>query len=146
MREDYRLLTPENVELSFDVAGLGSRLAASIIDYAIIGVAYLGVILAAAFVSTLVQRIAPRVATSLEVTAFADAAGYALLAGGFFLAFVAWWGYFLLFEMLWGGQSPGKRMFGLRSCVAMDSRSASPPPSSAASCAGSIRRCSWACL
>src|SRR4051794_6137239 len=114
MREDYRLLTPENVELSFDVAGLGSRLAAAIIDYLIIGCGYLAVILAAAFVSSLVQRIAARVSASREVPALADAAGYAMLAGGFFLAFVAWWGYFLLFEMLWGGQSPGKRMFGLR--------------------------------
>ena len=55
MREDYRLLTPENVELQFEVAGLGSRLAAAIVDYALIAFGYLVLILAAAFVSELAR-------------------------------------------------------------------------------------------
>ena len=40
MSDDYTLLTPENVDLRFDVAGLGSRGAAALIDYTILGVGY----------------------------------------------------------------------------------------------------------
>jgi len=28
--------------------------------------------------------------------------------------FLSWWGYFVIFEILWNGQSPGKRVIGLR--------------------------------
>ncbi|MBM2812570.1 MAG: hypothetical protein HW416_3329 [Chloroflexi bacterium] len=30
------------------------------------------------------------------------------------LAFLGWWGYFILFEVMWNGQTPGKRWLGLR--------------------------------
>jgi hypothetical protein len=38
--EDYRLVLPENVALRFDVAGVGSRTIAAIIDYVIM---YVGI-------------------------------------------------------------------------------------------------------
>ena len=115
MREDYRLLTPENVELQFDVAGLGSRLGAALIDYAIIGVTYIGLILAAAFVGSVMERVLPRMFATNQAIEIATRTGtYAMVAVAVFLAFLGWWGYFLLFELLWGGQSPGKRILSLR--------------------------------
>jgi uncharacterized RDD family membrane protein YckC len=115
MREDYRLLTPENVELQFDVAGLGSRLAAALIDYTIIGIVYLGLIFAAAFVGSLMEHVLPRIVATDRAVQTATQAGMAvLLALAVFLGFLAWWGYFLLFELLWTGQSPGKRIMGVR--------------------------------
>jgi hypothetical protein len=35
-------------------------------------------------------------------------------AVGVVLLFLIWWGYFVLFETVWSGQTPGKRMLGLR--------------------------------
>ncbi len=105
MREDYRLLTPENVELRFDVAGLGSRLAAALIDYTLIAIMYVAIIVGA---SALIGRIAPAPRDTMPWLSSAAAA----VAIAF--AFFGWMGYFLLFELLWGGQSPGKRVLGLR--------------------------------
>jgi uncharacterized RDD family membrane protein YckC len=114
LREDYRLLTPENVELQFDVAGLGSRLGAALIDYVIILVAYISLTMAAGFVGSLMQHLTESLVTSQAIERATRAGSFLLLAFGVVLGFLAWWGYFMLFELLWGGQSPGKRLLGLR--------------------------------
>src|SRR5581483_697877 len=101
MREDYRLLTPENVELQFDVAGLGSRLAAAVIDYAIIVATYLALILAAAFVSSLGQRFTATLSTRQTIETMARVGTFLLIAFAIILGFLAWWGYFLWFELAW---------------------------------------------
>ncbi len=108
MREDYRLLTPENVELRFDVAGLGSRLAAALIDYTLIVIMYVAVIVGAGALTALIGRV---VSPPRDVMPWLSAAAAALAIA---FAFLGWMGYFLLFELLWGGQSPGKRALGLR--------------------------------
>jgi uncharacterized RDD family membrane protein YckC len=108
VREDYRLLTPENVELRYDVAGLGSRLGAALIDYTIIMVGYIAIFLGAAMFTAFVGQVAP---PPRDLRPFFDNAA---IAAGLALGFFGWWGYFLLFELLWGGQSPGKRALGLR--------------------------------
>lgn len=41
-------------------------------------------------------------------------AGPWIVAGLALLSFALLWGYYLLFEMIWNGQSPGKRWVGLR--------------------------------
>jgi uncharacterized RDD family membrane protein YckC len=108
MREDYRLLTPENVELRFDVAGLGSRLAAALIDYLIIGIGYVAILVGTGALAEVASRVAP---PPREIALWITGAAAALaLAGGFF----GWMGYFLLFELFSGGRSPGKRALGLR--------------------------------
>jgi uncharacterized RDD family membrane protein YckC len=112
MNEDYRLLTPENVELHYDVAGLGSRLLAATVDYAIIGCAYLALSLGSAFIAAFIGRAFPgAVERGSELS---DFLGFAVIAAIVLVTFVAWWGYFIVFELLWNGQSPGKRMVGLR--------------------------------
>jgi uncharacterized RDD family membrane protein YckC len=109
--EDYRLVLPENVELSFDVAGVGSRTIAAVIDYAIL---YGGIMVAGIAFS--MNRVALRqLLRGFELPAWITGFGEpAMLALIVLLVFFAWWGYFLLFEVLWNGQTPGKRFFGLR--------------------------------
>ena len=102
---EYNVLTPERVSLQYDIAGIGSRGAAAIVD-------------------TLIQSVALMV-IFLALTA-GLAAGSAFLSGSgpgaatlslalFVLAvFVIADGYFILFEIIWNGQTPGKRMVGIR--------------------------------
>lgn len=101
---DYSVLTPERVSLQYDIAGVGSRGAAALVD-TIIQVISLSVVLiglSAAFVAT--QR-----------SAGFSIGRNALLIGVLALAiFLVTSGYFMLFEILWSGQTPGKRLVGLR--------------------------------
>src|SRR4051794_23173941 len=110
MREDYKLLTPENVELQYDVAGMGSRLAAAPIDYTIISIGFVGILFGGFFVAAAL----PEGFRSSGNDRLAIAMAVALIALAVLLTFAGWWGYFLLFELAWGGQTPGKRGLGLR--------------------------------
>lgn len=111
MTDDYTLLTPENVELRFDVAGVGSRLAAAAIDYLILGLAIAVLELGGSFLFSFL-------AGALGLVIDPDRFYRIMIFGGaaltIILTFFLWWGYFVLFELLWNGQSPGKRWVGLR--------------------------------
>jgi uncharacterized RDD family membrane protein YckC len=84
------LATPEGVELELSLAGAGSRMIAGMIDLFIQGVLVLALIVALV------------VAGSFGLAVFSIAS--------FFVLFV----YDVLFEVLGGGQTPGKRLQGLR--------------------------------
>lgn len=110
MGDDYRLLTPENVELRYDVAGLGSRLTAATIDYSIIFFGYLALAIGGSLVGSWVRGpLAAALSDDLE-----QYLAWTLVALVVLLLFFGWWGYFILFELLWNGQTPGKRLFRLR--------------------------------
>src|SRR6266542_5278320 len=101
MDDRYTIDTPENIEFAYDIAGIGSRFLAAIVDTFLIGVAEVIVF----------------VIVGLTIAALglrASAAGSLLAALGGLLAFVILWGYYIAFELLWNGQSPGKRAIGLR--------------------------------
>jgi len=103
MTDDYTVLTPENVLLRFHVAGMGSRFAAAVVDYLIVGFAYLALALGAAAVGAATDALSlPGIVPSV------------LAAILLLLTFLLWWGYFVLFELLWNGQSPGKRLLHIR--------------------------------
>lgn len=87
--------TPENVEFQFDLAGGGSRFLAVLIDTVIQVSVAVPLVFALFFSSSL---------PALE--------GFAFILIGV-LVFL-WNGYFVFFEILWHGQSPGKRIFGMR--------------------------------
>lgn len=93
--------TPEHVVLEFELAGVGSRVAAAVVDLAILAGVLLGLLI--------VFSAAPGLGDSLRGWAIA------LLVA---LIFLIMWGYFALFEGLGGGRTPGKRSLGLR--VVMD--------------------------
>ncbi|MCS7030902.1 MAG: RDD family protein [Gloeomargarita sp. SKYG116] len=105
----FQIVTPEYTELSFVLAGPGNRLYALVVDYLCLGVALLleAVLVYAILVSEILQN-------------FADARGNwlgALLwlaAISLLVAFVIYTGYFVWFETLWQGQTPGKKVAHIR--------------------------------
>jgi len=94
--------TPENVIFGYEVAGIGSRFLAAMIDSIIIAIAIVVVnftgLLITAFLGPVQDSVAPA----------------AILAIFGFFSFLVFWGYYILFEIIWNGQSPGKRWFHLR--------------------------------
>lgn len=97
--------TPELVVLSYTIAGLGSRLGAALIDLAISALLFITVILG-------VARLSPKSLAKVDVRAAPTTAwAIAVLV---ILQFAILWGYYLLFEGLRDGQTPGKRVFRLR--------------------------------
>lgn len=93
--------TPELVLVSYTIAGIGSRAYAALIDYCICFVA-----LVFLFVVTL---------------AIANGGAFAIGRSGsyafallIFAQFVVLWGYYVLWEALADGQTPGKKRLGLR--------------------------------
>lgn len=91
---DYiRLSTPDHIELEYQLAGIGTRAAAVLLDHLI----QFAVLLVLLIVIGLVP-IAPPTKDTLAII----------------FIFVVTFGYFILFEWLWKGQTPGKRATGLR--------------------------------
>jgi uncharacterized RDD family membrane protein YckC len=99
---DYQVLTPERVTLQYDIAGLGSRGAAALVDTAI-QTAILGVVFAAAL-------------GGLALLGGGGGRGLVFLVGALMLLALALvtLGYFIVFEIVWNGQTPGKRLVGVR--------------------------------
>lgn len=96
--------TPENVVFGYEVAGIGSRFLAALVDTILIALLLVIVNFILIFV---MSRIDP------SLGAGGDAAVWLIAILGL-ISFVILWGYYIFFEMLWNGQSPGKRMVGLR--------------------------------
>jgi len=100
MRRILKVATPENVHLEYVLAGLGSRFAALIIDSLIQGmlilVVLIGVMLGGISFDGMQQVDSVIVAVGIS--------------GIFMIVF----GYFVFFDMVMNGQSPGKKFFGLR--------------------------------
>ncbi len=110
MDERYHVPTPENVTFAYDVAGIGSRFMAALAD----GILY-GLMIVA--LTTAYGQLEPRIADP----AAASTASAVYIA----LSFALYWAYYILFELVWGGQSPGKRLVKLR-VVRDDGTPASP--------------------
>jgi uncharacterized RDD family membrane protein YckC len=92
--------TPENILLNAEIAGFGSRFVAALIDYIII------IILL--FVVTALFSLAQdkNTASGFRGTFFPPLYYNAI--------FLVTWGYHLIFELVWNGQTPGKRRAGIR--------------------------------
>src|SRR5438128_856954 len=90
----HEVITTERVPFRHRVAGVGSRFLAAWIDLAII-------------VVLLVMGIAVGVVVEIGRPGLAEAVIALWIFG-------LQWGYFVLFEWLWFGQTPGKRAVGLR--------------------------------
>jgi uncharacterized RDD family membrane protein YckC len=97
-----RIDTPENVAFDYEVAGIGSRFMAALVDTLVIGV-----------LQAFVYLILFVVAAQLYDSSASSLGGWAIAVLGL-LAFFILWGYYVLFEMVWNGQSLGKRWVGLR--------------------------------
>jgi uncharacterized RDD family membrane protein YckC len=93
--------TPEQTALDFQVAGIGSRFLAVAIDMLIQALAGIVVTLAGFMLMGLLAFAVPGAAVW----------GFAILLLFFFLLY---FGYYAFFEILWNGQTPGKRKVGIR--------------------------------
>ncbi|MBD2679474.1 MULTISPECIES: RDD family protein [Nostoc] len=100
--------TPESVELEFTLAGIGNRALALLIDYTVLGISLLLFVLAWTFFSTQLYNLLEDLVTN------PGNIGLWLLAIFFFIAFAIYIGYFVFFETLWFGQTPGKRIAKIR--------------------------------
>src|SRR5438552_5841176 len=112
LRQHHGVETPEHVDVQFERAGVGSRLAAGLLDLLLlsIGLFALWIGLGAIVGSLVASR---------------GMARSWLSAAMILLTFCFLWGYFTLFEALNGGRTPGKQALGIR--VVMDTgRSITP--------------------
>jgi len=102
------LQTPESVELEFTLAGIGNRAYALLIDYIILGLILIGFLISwAIFATQLINVIETFVENSISLWLWF----FAIL---FLISFFIYTGYFVFFEALWQGQTPGKRYVKIR--------------------------------
>ena len=112
LRQHHGVETPEHVDVHFELAGVGSRVAAGLLDLTlqVVGMFALWLLWAA-------------LADALFSSRGMARSWYS--AAMILLSFCAFWGYFTLFEALNGGRTPGKQALGIR--VVMDTgRSITP--------------------
>ncbi|MEI6431104.1 MAG: RDD family protein [bacterium] len=96
------VITPENVPLRFELAGLGTRFGAYLIDLTLQLVLIIALLIILGITSSLGGK--------------SGIAGGESVLGAIALIslFLIWFGYFLLFESIWNGQTPGKRALKIR--------------------------------
>lgn len=100
--DQLKIDTPEQIALELPLAGIGSRFLAMAIDtliqfalYLITGLLFIFTMPAGSSVLTFLPRlIGPAMAV--------------------FIIFAVYWGYFAIFEIIWKGQTPGKRYAKIR--------------------------------
>ncbi|HMI58570.1 MAG TPA: stage II sporulation protein M [Gemmatimonadaceae bacterium] len=97
--------TPEQTILSYTLAGVGSRAAAALVDLFIILVAQFVLFL-------LIQQIGS--AARSHVASAQRTSGAWAYAVGALVAYALMWGYYVFFEAIWDGQTPGKRWLDIR--------------------------------
>ncbi|MBC6434144.1 RDD family protein [Nostoc sp. HG1] len=98
--------TPESVELEFTLAGIGNRAWALLIDYHVLAVIWVGFFTVWSIVSVQLG--------DFWVDIFGTAVTLWLIAIAFLASFIIYVGYFVVFETLWFGQTPGKRVAKIR--------------------------------
>lgn len=110
--------TPENVVFGYQVAGIGSRFLAGLIDVVLLAFIEFAVIATL----LLLLNLTGIVTTNLGVDE--GMVGWVMAIAGLLL-FAFFWGYYIFFEILWNGQTPGKRRVGLR-VIRTDGQPAGP--------------------
>ena len=96
--EQLSIETPEQIDISFQKAGIGSRFYAALLDtLLLLLIAFIGFYVNRRFISELGETL-----------------GNWLGALGGIIVFALSWGYYMVFEVTTNGQSPGKRALGLR--------------------------------
>lgn len=107
--------TPENVTFGYRVAGIGSRFLAALVDSTLIGVLILSIYFLFWLLLYVLSQLPFPETPSGEITnTNADQILLWLAAALGLVAFALFWSYYMLFELLWNGQTPGKRWLGLR--------------------------------
>lgn len=98
MNDHLSVETPEQINLNFQKAGIGSRFYAALIDT--------GLLLLIVFIGSYFNE---KLINELQ-----GVFGNWLAAIGGIVVFALFWGYYMVFEIITNGQSPGKRLLRLR--------------------------------
>lgn len=104
---DYFISTPENVDLHLELAGLANRIVAAYIDTVITYLAILLIYLAMGIGVYVLKEYG----LDKEVR---DIISTVALIVAFLASFVIFFGYFMFFEIIWRGQTPGKKIMNIR--------------------------------
>jgi uncharacterized RDD family membrane protein YckC len=103
-KEIIEIESPEKITFHYKIALTGTRIAAFTIDFFIqVGITALLVIL-------IMSAAAGNPFSFYEE----ESATYYMIAFYYLVTFFLQWGYFILFEAIMNGQTPGKRMMGIR--------------------------------
>ncbi len=103
MGRTYEIVTPEHVAIRYELAGFGSRAAAAMIDT--------GFILLLLLLQLALLRLFIWTKLLPEWDVWKEAIIYSVVA---LIVFATFWTYYIAFETLWCGETPGKRWMGLR--------------------------------
>jgi len=93
----FSIDTPEQVSLEFNLAGIGSRFMAVFIDTLLQGMLMFAAMVAGVSVA-LLSQMGSTWAIAIVILVY----------------FGIYWGYFAVFETVWKGQTPGKRLMKIR--------------------------------
>jgi uncharacterized RDD family membrane protein YckC len=105
--DQLQIDTPEQIALELPLAGIGSRFLGLVIDTLIQFVLYIIVAFAVGFSAALAG--AGGIGRYLRWIPVSWAPAIAIL-----FVFSVYWGYFAFFEIIWKGQTPGKRLAKIR--------------------------------
>jgi uncharacterized RDD family membrane protein YckC len=94
---DYELDTPEAVRLDFEIAGIGTRFLAALLDLLVI----IGLGIAIGLLSLILYALGGPYQTVAEIV-------------GVTLSFILFWGYYIISEAVTKGRSPGKAKMRIR--------------------------------
>ncbi len=101
MSRTIAVVTPENIKITYRLAGVASRTMAFLVDLLIQFILII-------FIQGILRLVA-------GTTGHAGVSIASLLsAAGMLLVYLIIFAYAIFFEMLWGGRTPGKRLFHLR--------------------------------
>jgi len=92
--------TPEQITMELAPAGIGSRFLALALDTLIQAVLYVALVFLGIWL-----------ASKIQLDWLPDTWAIAIIV---FIFFCIYWGYFTVFEIVWHGQTPGKRVIGIR--------------------------------
>jgi uncharacterized RDD family membrane protein YckC len=115
MSESARFETPENVQVSYALAGLGSRFIAWFVDQIFVSIAMVVILIVVALVGVTFEDLFGQFRENLDFDPEHAESAVAVMFGVFaIIAGLGSFAYFTLCELLWRGQTPGKRMIGIR--------------------------------
>lgn len=99
MSRTVTIVTPENIQITYQVAGIAARFLALLIDL---------------FMRVLLLLLALGIYRLTSLISSIGGLGEYATALFFIATFLIIFAYPIFFEMLWGGRTPGKRLLGLR--------------------------------
>lgn len=106
MERTLDVRTPESIAFSYELAGIGSRFLAVALDLAI-QIAILLLISWGLYEAAVHAHLPP----AKHAGGWAENVAVGILIG---IVFAIFFGYYILFEAFWNGQTPGKRALGIR--------------------------------